>query len=92
MSKPLLWTFSLKCKLHLTVSPDSCIHQNRHNNSFQNVGVKNHPKTVFNIRDGRDAKKGSIREFKTYKGISGPRVNQEVVLVRDLEENRKIPL
>jgi len=47
---------------------------------------------VFNIRDGGDAKKGSIREFRAYRGISRPRVNQEVVLVRDLEENGKIPL
>jgi len=31
--------------------------QNRHSNSFQNVGVKNHPKkTAFNIKDDRDDK------------------------------------
>jgi len=47
---------------------------------------------VFNIGDGRDDKEGSIREFRAYKGISRPRVNQEVVPVRDLEENRKILL
>ena len=34
----------------------------------------------------------SIREFRAYKRIGRPRVNQKVVLVRDLEENEKIPL
>jgi len=47
---------------------------------------------VFNIGDGRDAKKMSIREFRAYRGISRPRVNQKAVLVRDLEKNGKIPL
>ena len=34
----------------------------------------------------------STREFRAYREISRPRVNQKVVLVRDLEENGKIPL
>jgi len=34
----------------------------------------------------------STREFRAYREISRPRVNQEVVLVRNLEENRKILL
>jgi len=49
-------------------------------------------KTAFNIGDSRDAKKESTREFRAYRGISKPRVNQEVVLIRDLEENGKILL
>ena len=49
-------------------------------------------KTAFNIGDGKDGKKESTREFRAYRGISRPRVNQEVVLIRDLEENGKILL
>ena len=49
-------------------------------------------KTVFNVGDGRNAKKECTREFRAYKEISRPRVNQEAVLVRDLEENGKILL
>ena len=49
-------------------------------------------KTKCNIRDGRDAKKRSTEKFKVYKEISKPKVNQEVVLVRNLEKNRKIIL
>ena len=47
---------------------------------------------MFNIKDGGDAKKRSTREFRAYRGISRLRVNQEVVLVRNLEENGKILL
>jgi len=32
-------------------------------------------KTVFNIRDGRDAKEESTKKFEAYKEISRPRVN-----------------
>jgi len=53
--------------------------------------VKNYQKTEFNIRDSRDAKKGSTKEFRIYRGISRPRVNQEAVPVRDLEKNGKLP-
>ena len=49
-------------------------------------------KTAFNIGDGRNTKKESTREFRAYRGISRLRVNQEVVLSRDLEENGKILL
>ena len=55
--------------------------------------MKNHTKkTEFNIRDSRNAKKGSIKEFRAYRRISRHRVNQEVVLVSDLEENEKLLL
>jgi len=47
-------------------------------------------KIIFNIRDSKDTKEGSIKEFEVYRGISRPKVNQEVVLIRDLKENGKI--
>jgi len=37
-------------------------------------------------------RKGVQKEFRVYRGISRPRVNQEVVPVRDLEKNKKLPL
>ena len=47
---------------------------------------------MFNVGDGGNAKKECTREFRAYKEISRPRVNQEAVLVRNLEENGKILL
>jgi len=47
---------------------------------------------VFNIRDSENVKKGSTKEFRAYRGISRLKVNQEVVLVRNLGENGQILL
>jgi len=41
----------------------------------------------FNIEDDRNAKKGSTKEFRVYRRISSPRVDQKVVLVREPEKD-----
>jgi len=47
---------------------------------------------VFNIRDGRDAKNRVQGSSEPTEGLVDPESTKKAVLVRDLEENGKIPL